>query len=59
VAKVAEVYDREIFGFGHLVSGHTLKHLVAAGGVYLLLRSLERRAAQSVEVKLAVDVPAG
>lgn len=43
VAKVVEVYDREIFEFGRWVSGHTLKHLVAAAGIYLLLRSLERR----------------
>jgi hypothetical protein len=43
VAKVFEVYDREIFGFGEWLSGHTLKHLTAAAGVYLLLRSLRRR----------------
>jgi hypothetical protein len=43
VAKVVEVYDREIFAFGQWASGHTLKHLAAAAGVYLLLRSLRRR----------------
>lgn len=43
VAKVTEVYDREIFELGGWVSGHTLKHLAAAVGVYLLLRALQVR----------------
>jgi hypothetical protein len=43
VAKVFEVYDREIFGCGQWLSGHTLKHLAAAAGIVLLLRSLQRR----------------
>ena len=42
-AKAFEVYDREIFDFGQTLSGHTLKHLAAAAGVWLLLGSLERR----------------
>jgi hypothetical protein len=44
VAKVMEAYDREIYAFGHLLSGHTLKHLAAAAGVWILLRALQRRA---------------
>jgi hypothetical protein len=44
VAKVVESLDREIYALGDWVSGHTLKHLAAAAGVYLLLKSLERRA---------------
>jgi hypothetical protein len=43
LAKVTEVYDREIFEIGGWVSGHTLKHLAAAAGVYLLLWALQRR----------------
>jgi Ceramidase len=44
VAKLLESFDREIYGaLGHLASGHTLKHLAAAAGVYLLLLSLQRR----------------
>lgn len=43
VAKGVEVHDREIFEIGGWVSGHTLKHLAAAGGVYLLLRALRKR----------------
>jgi hypothetical protein len=43
VAKVVEVYDREIFEAGHWLSGHTLKHLAAALGIYVLLVALQRR----------------
>jgi len=43
LAKVFEFQDREIFLLGFGVSGHTLKHLAAAAGVWLLLGSLERR----------------
>jgi hypothetical protein len=43
VAKVVEVYDRQIYEAGHWLSGHTVKHLAAALGVYLLLRALQRR----------------
>ena len=46
VAKVVEVYDREIFELGRWVSGHTLKHLAAAAGIYLLLRALAKRVAK-------------
>lgn len=42
-AKAAEVYDREIFELTGWLSGHTLKHLVAAAGMYLLLMALQRR----------------
>ncbi len=31
LSKVLEALDAEIFGIGHVVSGHTLKHLAAAG----------------------------
>lgn len=43
VAKVVESLDREIYALGNWVSGHTLKHLAAAAGVWLVLRSLELR----------------
>jgi hypothetical protein len=43
-AKVLESFDDEIYALGHWASGHTLKHLAAAAGIYLLLKSLERRA---------------
>lgn len=39
-AKIAEHLDERIFSFGGLVSGHTLKHLLAAVGFYWVLRML-------------------
>lgn len=43
IAKVLEDLDVEVFALGQWASGHTLKHLAAAAGIYLLLRSLQRR----------------
>lgn len=34
LAKIFEVLDRQIFNLGHIVSGHTLKHLAATLGIY-------------------------
>jgi ceramidase len=42
-AKVLESFDREIYAFGHWASGHTLKHLAAAAGIFLILAALRRR----------------
>jgi len=43
-AKVAEVLDRQIYALGELVSGHALKHLLAALAVWWLVRMLQLRA---------------
>ena len=43
IAKLCEHFDREIFNVSGVVSGHTLKHLAAAAGIYLLLVSFCRR----------------
>ena len=43
LAKILETFDRAIFGWGHIVSGHTLKHLVSAIAGYWILRMLQRR----------------
>jgi hypothetical protein len=43
LAKTLELLDKPIFGFGHIVSGHTLKHLAAAGAGYWILRMLQKR----------------
>lgn len=43
LAKALELLDRPIFSLGHVVSGHTLKHLAAALGVYWVFRMLARR----------------
>ncbi|WP_232297890.1 alkaline phytoceramidase [Nitrosospira sp. NpAV] len=43
LAKLAEVGDREIYDLGQIVSGHTVKHLLAALAIYWILRMLTRR----------------
>jgi hypothetical protein len=43
LAKVLEILDRQIFELGHVVSGHTLKHLAAAAAGYWILRMLLNR----------------
>jgi hypothetical protein len=43
LAKILETANRQIFEVGHIVSGHTLKHLAAAGAGYWILRMLQRR----------------
>jgi hypothetical protein len=45
LAKILELSDRPIFKLGHIVSGHTLKHLAAALGVYWIFRMVARRRA--------------
>jgi hypothetical protein len=42
-AKGLEIADRPIFALGHVVSGHTLKHLAAAAGVACLVAMLRAR----------------
>ena len=42
-AKAAEALDAQIYALGAIVSGHTLKHLLAALAVCLLLRMLQLR----------------
>jgi len=44
LAKVTEVYDREIFLFNHqLFSGHSIKHILAALGCFAILLMLKNR----------------
>jgi hypothetical protein len=51
VAKIAEALDRPIFSVGRLVSGHTLKHLVAALALFWVLRMLCRRTNASLSLQ--------
>lgn len=44
LAKIFETFDRSIYALGHIVSGHTLKHLAAAVAGYWILRMLRLRA---------------
>jgi hypothetical protein len=43
LAKLLEFYDAKIYSFGHLLSGHTLKHLAAAAGGFMILKLFENR----------------
>jgi len=43
LAKILELLDQQVFRIGHVISGHTLKHLVAALGIFWLFRMLDRR----------------
>jgi hypothetical protein len=45
LAKVLELHalDHGIYDLGHVVSGHSLKHLAAAVGAYWILRMLQKR----------------
>jgi hypothetical protein len=43
LAKVLEALDLRIFNLGHIISGHTLKHIAAATAVYWLGRMIQKR----------------
>ena len=43
LAKIFESADHQIFSVGHIVSGHTLKHLAAAASGYWILRMVKKR----------------
>lgn len=51
LAKICETADRQIFSLGHIVSGHTLKHLAAGLAGFWILRMLQRR--QPIPIQLA------
>ena len=42
-AKLLEHFDGEVYAFLGVISGHSLKHLAAALGIYLFLLSLKER----------------
>jgi hypothetical protein len=43
LAKLLETFDKRVFALGHIVSGHTLKHIAAGLAGFWILRMLERR----------------
>jgi len=43
MAKILEHFDTQIHDFLVVISGHSLKHISAAIGLYILLKSYERR----------------
>jgi len=42
-AKLFELADYQIFSVGHVVSGHTLKHLAAAAAGFWIIHMLQKR----------------
>jgi hypothetical protein len=51
LAKLLEILDKPIFELTrHIISGHTLKHLAAAGAAYWILRMLMKRRPHSLHV---------
>jgi hypothetical protein len=42
-AKVFELLDGAVYSLGHVVSGHVIKHIIAAAASYLILDMLRRR----------------
>jgi hypothetical protein len=53
LAKVAERLDGWIYALTGWISGHTLKHLIAAAAVYWLLRMLRERTSRASMARLA------
>lgn len=51
LAKILETFDRQVFAVGHIVSGHTLKHIAAAFGGYCILRMLQVRRVEATAVR--------
>jgi hypothetical protein len=43
LAKLLEHYDNEVYDFVGVISGHSIKHIVSALGVYILLRAFCQR----------------
>ncbi len=61
-AKVFEALDKVIYRLGHLVSGHTLKHLAAGLGfiplvMWLASQNTQRKASTSSMIASAPDTP--
>jgi hypothetical protein len=51
LAKLLETFDKAIFAWGHVISGHTLKHLAGAFAGYWVLRMLQHRLPVAQTVK--------
>jgi hypothetical protein len=47
-AKVSELFDQPVYSLGRAVSGHTVKHLLAAAAAWWILRTIKLRRQASV-----------
>lgn len=43
IAKIGEMFDHRIFSLGHVIDGHTIKHLAAGAARFAILRILQTR----------------
>ena len=43
LAKLAETLDQQIFDLGQVISGHTVKHLLAAWAIWWIVKMLQKR----------------
>lgn len=55
IAKVAEIYDRQLFAGTHLISGHSIKHLAAAMATWYMVRFYQK----FYQVRYGVNALAG
>jgi hypothetical protein len=58
LAKACELYDAPIYGLTGCMSGHTFKHLIAAGASYVPLHVLRRRARRAEDMQTSSRCPA-
>ena len=57
LSKVLETFDAEVLGLGHVVSGHTLKHFVAAFAGVAVCLMLTRRTLIAMDPHRVVAQP--
>jgi hypothetical protein len=43
LAKLFEFFDKQIYSFTRMISGHSLKHITAGVACYWILRMLQKR----------------
>jgi hypothetical protein len=55
LAKVMELADEGIYSLGGVVSGHSLKHVTAAGACFCILTMLRQRHSQDPESRCALS----
>ena len=56
-AKLFELLDGPIYGAGHVVSGHSLKHVTAGVACWWILRMLQARRVALLGEKMAAPEP--
>jgi hypothetical protein len=59
LSKLLETFDRQVLAMNHLVSGHTLKHLAAAAGAFVVCYMLLRRTLKPAADSSAATVRMG